>query len=921
VIGAKVGPYEVVSKLGEGGMGQVYRARDTKLGRDVALKILPATFAADPDRALRFEREARTLASLNHPHIAAIYGVEESAHAIVMELVPGDDLATRLRRGALPLAEALPIAQQIALALEAAHDQGIIHRDLKPANIKIRDDGTVKVLDFGLAKALDATSAAASAELANSPTLTNRATELGVILGTAAYMAPEQARGRAVDRRADIWAFGCVLFEMLAGRRAFEADDVSATLAEVIKGDAPIADLPVDLPASLRRLIARCLVKDPKRRLQAIGDARIEIEDLMSGGDGTSTPATTSAAIATVPSPTGRTALAWGIAAAAVVALAALAWWTAPWRVADPLPVVTLAADTGASVPLVTTTGPAAVLSPDGKTLLLVGRAGNDPPRLYVRRLDALEATVLPGTDGATDPFFSPDGEWIGYFAIPAGQLRKVRVTGGPSLTITQGFAPGPRGGTWLDDDTIVYTPHAVGGTKLLGVSANGGEGVPLGDFAPGEVTQRWPQALPGGRAVLYTGHTTVDDFSDASIMAMPIGGGPPKLVHKGGYFGRYLRSGHVLFVNQGTLFALPFDPVTLDARGTPQPVLDGVLASSSTAGAQFAVSDTGTLVSVAGTAGPGGGAAHLSWITRAGAGSTVAAEPIDWLALEFSPDGRQLAMQVTDGRQQDVVVRDLDAKTTLRLTTAATDEVSPVWSPDGRFLVYSSVDQTAGARTRLYAQRADGGAPPSLLLESDTWIGNGSFHPDGTTLVYGRTARADSISDVDLFLLPIQVADQNTLKAGPPRVFRQTPRLEGAARFSPDGKWIAYAAEEDQPGVFEIFVEPFPGPGGRWQVSKGNAVWPVWSRTKKELLYMSLTGALMQVPYTVTADSFRVGQVQPWTPVPMVVRSPLHSYALHPDGERVAGQAFTPTPQGAPTSIRFVFNVFEKLKALDHRR
>jgi len=918
VIGAKVGPYEVVSKLGEGGMGQVYRARDTKLGRDVALKILPAAFAADSDRALRFEREARTLASLNHPHIAAIYGVEESAHAIVMELVPGDDLATRLRHGALPVAEALPIAQQIALALEAAHDQGIIHRDLKPANVKIRNDGTVKVLDFGLAKALDTTTSTTSAELANSPTLTNRATELGVILGTAAYMAPEQARGRAVDRRADIWAFGCVLFEMLTGRRAFEAEDVSTTLAEVIKGDAPIAALPPDLPPSLRRLIARCLVKDPKRRLQAIGDARIEIEDLMSGGDGTTTPATTSSVIATVPSPKGRSALAWGIAAAAAVALAALALWTAPWRAADPPPVVTLAADTGAGVPLVTTTGPAAVLSPDGKTLVIVGRAGNDPPRLYVRRLDALDATPLPGTEGAADPFFSPGGDWIGYFT--SGQLRKVRVTGGPSLTITQ-VASGPRGGTWLDDDAIVYTPHAVGGTRLLRVSASGGEGVPLGDFAPGEVTQRWPQALPGSRAVLYTGHTTVDDFSEASIMAMPIGGGLPKVVHKGGYFGRYVRSGHLLFVNQGTLFAIPFDPETLDTRGTPQPVLDGLLASSSNAGAQYAVSDTGTLVSVAGLANAAGGAAALSWITRTGASTTVTPELINWVTLEFSPDGRQLAMQVTDGRQQDVLVHDLDAKTTRRLTTAATDEVSPVWSPDGRFLVYSAVDQTAGARTRLYAQRADGGGPPSLLLEADTWIGNGSFHPDGTTLVYGRAARADSIGDVDLFLLPIQVVDQNTLKAGTPRVFRQTPRLEGAARFSPDGKWIAYASEEAQVGVYEIFVEPFPGPGGRWQVSKGNAVWPVWSRTKQELLYMPLSGGLMKVPYTVTADSFRAGEPQPWTPVSMVVRSALHSYALHPDGERVAGHAFIPTAQGTPTSVRFVFNVFEKLKALDHRQ
>jgi len=451
--GHRLGLYEVTSQLGEGGMGQVWRARDTKLNRDVALKVLPDLFANDPDRLARFTREAQVLAALNHSNIAQIYGIE--GQALVMELVEGEDLSVLIGRGALPLHDIVPIATQIAQALEAAHEQGIIHRDLKPANVKVRADGTVKVLDFGLAKAMDP-AGASSADSMNSPTLTGRATQMGMIIGTAAYMAPEQARGRVVDRRADIWAFGVVLYEMLTGRRAFEGEDISITLASVLKEDVRWIALPEDLPAPIFKLLRRCLEKDPKRRLSWIGEARLTLED-----PATLQPATAMAPVAvatTVPAaPLWRRALPWTLAAVGVVsALVLLSLW-APWRTTPPPSSRKLLASIGADATLSTTFGASAILSPDGTTLAFVAvPAKQARPALFVRKLDELQATVLAGTEDAASPFFSPDGQWIAYFA--GGQLKKVSTTGGASVKLCD--APGGRGGAWTDDDSIIFTPE-----------------------------------------------------------------------------------------------------------------------------------------------------------------------------------------------------------------------------------------------------------------------------------------------------------------------------------------------------------------------------------------------------------------------------------------------------------------------------
>ena len=537
--GARLGPYEIVSAIGAGGMGEVYRAKDTKLNRDVAIKVLPESFALDADRVARFTREAQVLASLNHPNIAAIYGIEEqgATRALVMELVEGEDLSAHIARGAMPLVESLPIAKQIADALEAAHEQGIVHRDLKPANVKVRADGTVKVLDFGLAKAMDP-SGGSSAEAMNSPTLTARATQMGMIIGTAAYMAPEQARGRAVDRRADIWAFGVVLYEMLSGQRCFEGEDISITLASVLKEDVKWHALPADLPAPLQRLLRRCLEKDPKRRLSWIGEARLTLDDPASLSSDVASPSS-AIAFAAPPAPLWRRALPWafGVAGLGAAAIALVLW--APWPTA-PVPAPPRLQANKRADPSMQLVGAAAILSPDGTTMVFVAQSASQPKQLFVRKLDQLLAAPLAGTEDADSPFFSPSGEWIAFFS--GGKLKKVSVTGGAAVPLCD--APNGRGGTWAEDDTIIFSPNSTQPIKLLRVSASGGTPAVFGTFGEGATTQRWPQALPGGKAVLYTEHNAGSAFDGANLVVAPLAGGSPKIVVRGGYYGRYVPSG-----------------------------------------------------------------------------------------------------------------------------------------------------------------------------------------------------------------------------------------------------------------------------------------------------------------------------------------------------------------------------------------
>ena len=704
--GTRLGSFEVTAVLGVGGMGEVYRARDTRLKRDVALKILPQSFAADPERLARFQREAEVLASLNHPNIAQIYGLEQSEgiNALVLELVEGPTLAEQLSHvgrvppsigehgggpAGFPIDEALAIARQIAEALEAAHEQGIVHRDLKPANIKVREDGTVKVLDFGLAKALGPSetghyvhdryvpdrSVRLQPDLTDSPTSTSPAlmTGIGTLLGTAAYMSPEQAKGRPADRRSDVWAFGCVLYELLTGRRTFEGEDVSDTLANVLKAQPDWSALPATVPSSIRRLLRRSLDKDRRRRLSDIGDARLEIDEALSGGD---PDANGLVPLSSAKGPTWQRALPWMLTGALAAGLLIVLSLWAPWRSAQPSAPVRLESTLGVDASLANLQqGASIALSPDGRMLAFVAQTTSTAPsQLYVRRLDQLQATVLAGTEGAFGPFFSPDGQWIAFFA--SGKLKKVAVSGGAVVTLCD--APNGRGGSWSEDGTITFRSNNTGtdGGKLSRVPSAGGTPEPLTTPGEGELTHRFPQVLPGGHAVLYTADTIPGDAESSTIVAQPMPTGMPKILVRRGYYGRFVSSGHLLFVREGTLFAAPFDVERLELTGEPAPALEGVASSNTTGAAQLAVTANGTLVYMPGQS-EGIAGAPIAWMDRRGKTTVLRTQTANWSNPAFSPDGQRLALDINDGKQTDVWVYEWARDTLSRLTF---DPVAAGW-------------------------------------------------------------------------------------------------------------------------------------------------------------------------------------------------------------------------------------------------
>ena len=598
--GSSIGPYRIDRLLGAGGMGEVYRARDLRLGRAVAIKVLPSHLPLNPERLTRFEREARVLASLNHPSIGSIYGLEEfdGGRALVMELVEGADLAARIARGPIPLADALPLAKQIAEALEAAHEQGIIHRDLKPANVRVREDGTVKVLDFGLAKVLEPI--ALPDATVKAPTLLGHGAGVGIILGTPGHMSPEQASGKAADKRTDIWAFGVVLYEMLTGRPLYTGETPSEILARVIEKEPDVSALPTPTPRAIRTLIGRCLTRDPRNRLQAIGEARIEVDRAIAQLQTGARLKSDADTVKYAPRPVWQLALPGAL----VVALAgvSLVLW-APWRTTSPLVPLRLSAGLGFDGEVAIGTGDAIALSPDGRVVAFVARKGaQEPARLYVRRLGALKeahATALPGTEEADNPFFSPDGQQLAFFA--GGKLKRIAVMGGTPVTVCDepkaGAANSGGGGTWGEDGTILFTPGLGPGVGLWRVSATGGSAEPLASLAADEWSQRWPQMLPGGRAVLYTAPDRPGDVNDANLVVQPLPSGTRKIVHHGGYHGRYVPSGHLVYLDDGVLIAAPFDLDHLKVTGQATPVIEGVTSTRRTGGAQFAVSASGTLV------------------------------------------------------------------------------------------------------------------------------------------------------------------------------------------------------------------------------------------------------------------------------------------------------------------------------------
>ena len=863
--GTTLGHYAVTAKIGEGGMGEVYRARDTKLDRDVALKVLPEAFTQDPDRLARFEREAKVLASLNHPNIAAIHGLEESdgIRALVLELVEGPTLADRIKRGPIPLDEALPIAKQIAEALEAAHEAGVIHRDLKPSNIKVRDDGTVKVLDFGLAKALDPNP---DGDPSQSPTLTAAATQMGVIMGTAAYMSPEQARGKTVDKRADIWAFGVVLLEMLTGRTVFAGEDVSMTLSSVLQREPDWSYLPSAVSPSLSVFLQRCLEKDPKQRVHDVADVRLA----MAGAFETTVSAPSEPAAVFQPRVWQRPAVI------AVVVLVSLAvGGVVVWGLMQPAPahrpVARSLLTPPPSMPLDIAFDVNVALTPDGTRVVYRGLLDGQP-HLFVRPLAALDATPLTGLGGnPRNPFISPDGNWVGFFNGNQA-LQRVSILGGPPVPIVDLPGP-PRGASWGPDDTIIFAANNPE-SGLLRVPMGGGEPEVLTtpDTEQGEQNHLWPEILPGRQAVLFTIRTT-GGLQNAQIAVLSLESGDYNVLFPGGSNPRYVPTGHIVYGVGGTLRAVGFDLDSLTVTSDPIPIVEDV-PMGSFGGTNFAVAQDGSLVYVRGS---GGGRDNtLVWVDRDGREESLAAEPDRYLEPRLSPDGTQLATRViNDEGGNDIYIYDIARNTFTQLTFSDAGHCCPLWTPDGDRVVFSS---TRDGPPNLYMKDADGTGEVERLTESDDPHVAYAWSPDGDTLVLWNNDDLHTWSSDS---------------APTPTPLFETLFAENRPSMSPDGRWIAYESNED--GVFEVYVRPFPDvDDGKWKVSTQGGTHPVWSPDGSELFYVS--GDAMMVAPITSDPTFQHGN-------PEVVFEGRYNFAVPFRVFSLDGTRFLVTkPAGAPT-------------------
>jgi eukaryotic-like serine/threonine-protein kinase len=868
--GTKIGPYEIASLLGVGGMGEVYRSRDSKLNREVALKVLPASVATDPERLSRFSREAKVLASLNHPNIAAIYGLEDfgATHAIVMELVQGPTLADRIRSGPLPPDEALPVAKQICEALEFAHERGIVHRDLKPANIKVTEEGTAKVLDFGLAKALEAD--LGPTDISSSPTMSRMATQAGMILGTAAYMSPEQARGKRADRRSDIWAFGCVLYEMLTGKMTFSGETVSDTLADIIKEQPDWSRLPAGISARVRVLLQRCLTKDPRQRLQAIGDARIAIEEVLAGAPEPTYEAKSQPAAVNIPA--WKKMLPWGLAAALAAGL--LVSFFTMRRSAVPDAPINLNLVIPADQTLEKLNGPAMAISPDGLRIAFVTQqAGSAQGRLFVREMGKREALMLEGTGLAAGPFFSPDSQWIGFFGD--GKLKKVSVHGGAPIALAD--VVGYRGGTWGEDDTIIFPTQYTSG--LFRVPAGGGAAQVAThlDATRSEITHRWPQFLPGAKAVLYTSATNNNFFGTAAVQATVLATGETKILVPGAYFGRYLPGGYLAYFSQGTLFVAPFDAASLKITGTAIPMLQDVDSDITNGGAQFSVADNGTVIYLAGGAMQ---SLNIVSIDRQGNATVLVKDQPGAASPRLSPDGKRLVFE-----KGGLFIHDLTRSTTTPFSIKSGTVNFPLWTPDGQRLTYSYMTKSAkGLAEQIFWTRADAAGPEEALSPLNGLSSYASsWSADGKVLAFLRTSETTGAC---CNIWTTRIGEDGKAQEAQPftDATSSASDVENGPAFSPDGHWLAYSSFMS--GVPQIFVAPYPGPGGRVQVSTEGGFEPRWSKNGHELFYIEGATGFFAVPYTVDKNVFQPGKAHMLFGRLFEPRAPYASYDVTPDGQ-----------------------------------
>ncbi len=873
-------------------MGEVYRARDAKLGRDVALKVLPEAFARDAERMARFQREAKVLASLNHSNIASIYGLEDSGatHALVMELVEGPTLADRIAAGAIPIDEALRIAKQICEALEYAHERGIVHRDLKPANIKVTADDAVKVLDFGLAKAIEGD--ASSMDMANSPTLTRMATMQGVLLGTAAYMSPEQAKAKPVDRRADIWAFGCVLYEMLTGKMAFSGETVTDTLAAVIRAEPDWTHLPKETPARVRVLLQRCLQKDPKRRLRDIGDARISLDEVLSGAPEPSP----SAVAAPVSAPLWRRALPWAVACIAVLATIVLTFLYVSRTPAAPTQLMRF------EIPVPQETGDIVfALSPDGRDLAFTAPDSGGVLRLWVRPLNSLEAHELPGAavSDVDAPFFwSPDSRYLLFDG--GGKLEKIDISGGPAQVLCD--VPGiVVGGSWNKDGVIIFGQSP---GVIMRVAASGGTATPVTAVNPSrdETQHVLPWFLPDGKHFVYhrTSSDPADDGDYIGSLDVAPGKQDAQRLLATQFNAMYVRSadsnnGYLLYLaTGGTLMAQPLDARSLKLTGQSTAIAEHVQAFREFG--YFSPSTDGKLVYA------NAGRIRSEQITlfdREGKILDTVGQPASFGGLTISPDGSKAVADAIDARGQiSLWTIDLSRRTTTRLTFDSFDSTNPIWSPDGSKIIFNSNQNGA---YDLYEKPSDGAGGETLLLRSASNKAPCAMTRDGHFLIY--EAQDPATTKFDLWVLPLGGAKQ-------PYPLHKTQANEGDARLSPNDRWVAYVS--DQSGRDEIYVRPFsPGSNGaaasvegaQWQVSYGGGQVPTWNKDGKELYYVTLDGRVMEVDVT-TEPVFQAGAPK------FLIQPPLHAASLSP-GYTVDGKRFVfLAPAEQSGQVQSAFNV-----------
>lgn len=868
--GARLGPYEILAPLGAGGMGEVYRARDTRLQREVALKVLPAALAANPERIARLEREAHLLASLNHAHIAAIYGFEHGA--LALELVEGEAL-----KGPLPVDEALPLARQICEALEYAHERGIIHRDLKPANIKVTADGQIKLLDFGLAKALAADTTAF--DLDNSPTLTHAPTMPGVILGTAAYMAPEQAKGKAVDRRADIWAFGCVLFELLSGKQVFHGETVTDILAALITQDPDWSQLPDNTPAAVRALLFRCLKKDPRQRLQAIGDARIALDEA-----GAEPPASGSGPPARKSRPlwpwiTACIVLAIAVAAALVLRPAASA--------ARPLRF-------GIDAPAGGNFTYGLALSPDGTRLVFAATDASGAASLWLRPLDSLTATPLDGTAGGQFPFWSPDGTAIGFFAN--GSLNRFDFSTHAVRSLCSVSSAGARGGSWGSSGVILFAPDVSG--PIMRVSADGGTPTPATALGPHQGSQRWPEFLPDGQHFLldaegYSGPSAIalgslNSTATRNLVAMPAA--DSRAIYADGY---------LLYASANALVAQKFDLKGLRTTAAPTPIAQDI-APADVNGPTGYLALTASASGLLSYRGSSASTSQLQLVDRSGKLLRTFGTTGRYESTALSPDGKRLAVSLANPDipgASDLWLIDLATTARTRFTFDHANNNDPEWSPDGRWIYFGSNLHGSYA---IYRKPSDGSQPATLVYGGGTIDSPDSFTRDGRTLLVDVTGGASPGTQIYAF----PIGPEPLAQLGKPTLYPTAAARALDSSLSPDGHWIAYESDGSGGSSMDIFVADFPRHAGQWQLSYHGGFWPYWSPDGRQIYFVS-AGHLMSVHVTMGAvPSFSPAQVLfPFHPGADATESTA-DYAVLPGGRQFILDQLASTNQSAATVL-----------------